>query len=41
MATLYVRNVPSDLYEQLKERASAEWRSIAAEAVVLLRRALR
>ncbi len=40
MATLYVRDVPLDLYEQLKERASAEGRSVAAEAVVLLRRAL-
>lgn len=36
MATLHVRNVPEELYEQLRARAEANGRSIGAEAVVLL-----
>jgi plasmid stability protein len=36
MATLYVRNVPDDLYERLRVQADAEGRSIGAEAVQLL-----
>jgi plasmid stability protein len=36
MATLYVENVPSDLYEALRGRARARRRSIAAEVVALL-----
>ena len=36
MATLHVRNVPDDLYEQLRERAAANGRSIGAEVVVVL-----
>ena len=36
MATLYVENVPNDLYEALRERASRHRRSIAAEVVSLL-----
>jgi plasmid stability protein len=36
MATLYVRNVRSDLYEALRRRARAGRRSIAAEVLVLL-----
>lgn len=40
MATLYVREVPDDLYEQLKKRATEEGRSISQEAVRLIRTAL-
>jgi plasmid stability protein len=36
MATLYVENVPDDLYEALRSRAKARRRSIAAEVLVLL-----
>jgi plasmid stability protein len=37
MATLHVRNVPDDLYEQLRESAEAEGRSIGAQATALIR----
>jgi plasmid stability protein len=40
MATLHVRNVPEELYEELRALADREGRSIGAEAVALLRRAL-
>ena len=36
MATLYVENIPDDLYEALRSRAEARRRSIAAEVLVLL-----
>ena len=36
MATLYVENVPDDLYEALRNRAKAQHRSIAAEVLALL-----
>ena len=36
MATLYVENVPEDLYKALRNRAKAHRRSIAAEVLVLL-----
>jgi len=36
MATLYVENVPDDLYEALRGRARQHRRSIAAEVVLLL-----
>lgn len=36
MATLYVENVPDDLYEALRSRAKARRRSIAAEVLALL-----
>lgn len=36
MATLYVENVPDDLYEALRNQARARRRSIAAEVVALL-----
>jgi plasmid stability protein len=36
MATLYVENVPKDLYEALRERARKRRRSIAAEVISLL-----
>ena len=36
MATLYVENVPDDLYEALRERARTQRKSIAAEVLSLL-----
>lgn len=36
MATLYVENVPDELYEALRSRAKSRRRSIAAEVVELL-----
>lgn len=36
MATLYVENVPDDLYEALRNRAKSRRRSIAAEVLALL-----
>ena len=36
MATLYVENVPDDLYEALRKRARSQRRSIAAEVIQLL-----
>ena len=36
MATLYVENVPDDLYEALRSRAKARHRSIAAEVLAML-----
>jgi plasmid stability protein len=36
MATLYVENVPTDLYEALRQRARDNRRSIAAEVLSLL-----
>ena len=36
MATLYVENVPTDLYEALRERAKRNRRSIAGEVIMLL-----
>ena len=37
MATLYVENVPDDIYEALRERARKNRSSIAAEVISLLR----
>ena len=37
METLYVRDLPEELYEQLKKRAAEEGRSINQEAIRLLR----
>ncbi len=36
MPTLYVENVPKDLYEALRARAKGHRRSIAAEVLALL-----
>jgi antitoxin FitA len=36
MATLYVENVPNDLYDALRRRAKENRRSIAAEVLSLL-----
>ncbi|HUO14756.1 MAG TPA: hypothetical protein VMX38_07205 [Verrucomicrobiae bacterium] len=38
MATLYVENVPDDLYKALRKRAKAANTSIAAEVIALLKR---
>jgi plasmid stability protein len=38
MATLYVENVPDDLYKALRKQAKASNTSIAAEVIALLRR---
>lgn len=40
MAILYVRNVPEDLYDRLKQRAKAQRRSLSAEVISLLEWAL-
>lgn len=40
MATLYVRDVPSELYERLRQEAAAARRSLSAETIELLRRSL-
>lgn len=40
MATLHVRNVPDELYEELRAAAEADRRSIGAETISLLRGAL-
>jgi len=36
MATIYVRNVPDELYKALREQARQHQRSIAAEVRILL-----
>lgn len=40
MSTLHVRNVPADLYERIQRRAQAQGRSLTAEVVSLLERAI-
>lgn len=40
MATLHVRNVPPDLHRRLSRHARAERRSLSAEVITLLTRAL-
>jgi plasmid stability protein len=37
MATLYVENVPDDIYKALRKRAKANRKSIAAEIIGLLK----
>jgi len=41
VATLNIKNLPDELYAQLKERAKQEHRSVSQEVVHLLSRALR
>jgi plasmid stability protein len=41
MATLYVRNLPDDLYVKLQELAASEHRSINAQVITLLEQALK
>ena len=40
MATLYIRDVPEELYEALKAAAAHDECSISAQAIRLLRRSL-
>lgn len=40
MANLTIKNLPDELYEDLKTSAAANRRSIVAEATILLERAL-
>jgi len=40
MPTLHVRNVPEELYQQVRLQAAAKNRSLSAEVIVLLQRAL-
>ena len=40
MATLNVKNMPDDLYEQVRRRARRERRSLSQEVIVLLGRSL-
>lgn len=37
MPTLYVENVPEDLYDALRQRARVSQRSVSAEVISLLR----
>ena len=37
MATLYVRNIPADLYDELRRWAAEHERSVNAEVIELLR----
>ncbi|MEH1934256.1 MAG: Arc family DNA-binding protein [Nostoc sp.] len=41
MATLYVRNLPDDLYAKLQELAVSQHRSINAQVITLLEKALK
>lgn len=40
MATLYVENVPEDIYKALRKRAKENRNSIAAEIIALLKRTI-
>jgi plasmid stability protein len=40
MATLYVENVPDDIYKALRKRARANRKSIAAEVISLLQQSI-
>ena len=40
MSTITVKNIPPDLYEQLKTRAATNRRSINSEIIVILEQAL-
>ena len=40
MSTLHVRSVPEDLYEQLQALAQTRQRSLSAQVIALLERAL-
>jgi len=40
MPTLHVRNVPDDLYAEIRRFAAAENRSLGAQVVIMLTRAL-
>jgi plasmid stability protein len=38
--SLIVRNIPDELYDRLREQADLEGRSLSAQAVAILKRAL-
>ena len=40
MPTLHVRNVPDDLYEQIRQQSLRANRSISAQVITILRRAV-
>jgi len=40
MPTLYVENVPEDIYNALRRRARANHKSIAAEVIALLKQSI-
>jgi antitoxin FitA len=40
MPTLYVENVPEDIYNALRKRARANHKSIAAEIITLLKQSI-
>jgi plasmid stability protein len=40
VATLHVRNVPSEIYDALRDRAAREGRSMNSEVIAILRRSL-
>jgi plasmid stability protein len=40
MPILHVRNVPEDLYESLKQQAAAQNRSLSAQVITILARAV-
>lgn len=40
MATMTIKNIPDELYEQLKRRAEANRRSLNNEVIVLMERAV-
>jgi plasmid stability protein len=40
MATLYVENVPEDVYKALRKRAKENRKSIAAEVIALLKQSI-
>jgi antitoxin FitA len=40
MPILHVRSVPEELYERIRQQAQSQGRSISAEVIVLLERAL-
>ena len=40
MATLYVENVPEDIYKALRKRAKENRKSIAAEVIALLKQSI-
>jgi plasmid stability protein len=40
MTTLHVRSVPEELYEQLRQLAQAQQRSLSAQVITLLERAV-
>ncbi|MAT99870.1 MAG: hypothetical protein CL608_22235 [Anaerolineaceae bacterium] len=41
MATMTIKNIPDELYEELKQRAAANRRSINNEVIVLIERAVK